>query len=89
MIINRQQCKIESLDHSVINSNMNLFKMISLSFKVGEREIKYYWTNAGWRQDLKQSWFCPAKFYPYQAEKFIDSIESDIELDFDKVLINA
>ena len=57
---------------------MNLFKMIKMEFNIGEDNFEMFYTNAGWKADECYSWFCPKKFYPVEAEKFLFTLEEEI-----------
>ncbi len=78
MIVNKSDCKFTIIDHTKLSSNLNLFKMIKMEFNIGEDTFKMMYTNAGWKEDTGYSWFCPKKFYPVEAEKFLFQLEDQI-----------
>ncbi len=72
--IKRDNCNIQIFDHNIINSNVNMFKMIKASFKIDNHKHEIYYTNNGWMKHNLKTWFCPKKFYLFQAQKFILSL---------------
>ncbi len=75
------EIKFETLDHLDVSSFLNMYKKIyfkvNMPYKTKNGEIKkhrkIFFTNAGWMEHNGKEWFCPAKFYPVEARKFIES----------------
>ena len=78
MLVNKSDCKFSIMDHTRLTSNLNLYKMIKMEFEIAEEKFKMFYTNAGWKEDNGSSLFCPKKFYPVQAEKFLFTLKEKI-----------
>lgn len=69
--IKRDDCDIQILDHNILKSNLNMLKMIKVIFEIENKKHEIYYTNKGWMKHNLKSWFCPKKFYPFEAQKFV------------------
>lgn len=81
MKVNKLDGVFEIVTHPKLHTAMGITKAIKFTMTLGNSTKLVFWfTNKGWLQERGRSWFCPARFYRHEAQRFIDNLSEEINV---------